>query len=34
MAKCPKCGKDVQTSSKEWDNAASYVKIYECPKIW
>jgi transposase len=32
MAKCPRCGKDVPNSSKEWNYAAFHVKLYECPK--
>jgi len=31
MAKCPKCGKDVEKPLKEWDvNPRLHVKLYEC----
>jgi hypothetical protein len=33
MAKCPTCGKEVETPLKEWDmgrNKKIHVKQYEC----
>jgi len=33
MAKCPTCGKEVETPIKEWDmgkNKKIHVKQYEC----
>ena len=33
MAKCPACGKEVETPIKEWDmgkNKKIHVKQYEC----
>jgi len=30
MEKCPRCGKDVQKPSKEWNYAAFQVKLFKC----
>ena len=31
MAKCPICGKEVETPAKEWDlSKTTHVKQYEC----
>ena len=31
MVQCPRCGKEAVESGKEWDYAAFYVKLYNCP---
>jgi predicted RNA-binding Zn-ribbon protein involved in translation (DUF1610 family) len=30
MARCPNCGKEIQTPSKEWDLGRIHIKQYEC----
>jgi hypothetical protein len=30
MAKCPACGKEVETSNKEWNLGKIHVRQYEC----
>jgi len=30
MARCPTCGKDVETPVKEWDLGKTHVSQYEC----
>jgi len=30
LAKCPTCGKEVETPIKEWDMGKIHVKQYEC----
>ena len=30
MARCPICGKDVETPNKEWNLRKIHVKQYEC----
>jgi transposase-like protein len=36
MVKCPNCGAEVGTSSKEWKYGIFHAKRYDCPncKIW
>ena len=30
MVKCPRCGTEVSTSTKEWDYGVFHVKMYVC----
>ncbi|MDH5374516.1 MAG: hypothetical protein OEW95_01740 [Candidatus Bathyarchaeota archaeon] len=30
MAKCPACGKEVETTNKQWNLGKIHVKQYEC----
>jgi len=32
MVQCPRCGKKVSNTSKEWDYTVFHVKLFNCPK--
>lgn len=32
MVKCPRCGTEVSTSTREWDYSAFHVKRFDCKK--
>ena len=32
MVKCPRCGTEISTATREWDYSVFHVKRYDCEK--